>query len=233
MKKSSKRYNILLESIQELGDSTPQDAITLLKKNSSTKFIETAEAHVHLNINTKYSDQQLRSTIVLPHGTGKAIKIGVFLPEEKISDEIKSLADTIGNEELIEKINKGIIDFDVLLTIPSMMSQIARLGRILGPRGLMPTPKAGTVVELESIVDTINEFKKGKIEYRADKTGIVHSRFGKLDFSESNLLENLYALYDSIQQNKPKGVKGKYVKAFHICSTMSPSIKLDLTKFEK
>lgn len=230
MKKLSKRLQIISQKFSKITECAPKEAIHLLKEHSLTKFTETAEAHIHLNINTKYSDQQLRSTLILPYGTGKSVKLAVLIPKEKISPEISQAVDIIGDDDLLEDISSGNINFDILLTIPSMMSKVARLGRILGPRGLMPTPKAGTVVELNHILNAIEEFKKGKIEYRADKTGIVHVGFGKLNFEEEKLMENLNALYNSILQNKPKGVKGKYVKTFYICNTMSPSIKLDLTK---
>lgn len=230
MKKLSKRFRSILNDFDISSEYTPEQAINLLKTFSSVKFVETVEAHIHLNINTKYSDQQLRSTLILPYGTGKTIKLAVLLPTEKISPQLVETADIIGDNELIDEITSGNIDFDILLTIPSMMPKVAKLGRILGPRGLMPTPKAGTVVELDQIVEVIDQFKKGKIEYRADKTGIVHSRFGKSNFTTEHLLKNLTSLYDSIVQNKPKGVKGKYIKSFYICNTMSPSIKLDVTQ---
>nr|YP_011004995.1 50S ribosomal protein L1 [Analipus japonicus]WAM61858.1 50S ribosomal protein L1 [Analipus japonicus] len=203
------------------------DAIRLLKETANANFIESIEAHISLSIDPKYSDQQLRSTLILPKGTGKTKRIAVLMPLESIKPEYKELADIIGSDDLIETITKGNLDFDILISTPDMMPKLAKLGRILGPKGLMPSPKAGTVTK--DIKLTLEEFKKGKLEYRADKTGIVHLLIGKSNFSESDLLENLITVYNSIENNKPAGVKGRYFKTFHICSTMGPSIQLDIT----
>nr|YP_011006536.1 50S ribosomal protein L1 [Halosiphon tomentosus]WAM63681.1 50S ribosomal protein L1 [Halosiphon tomentosus] len=203
------------------------DAIRLLKETANANFIESIEAHISLSIDPKYSDQQLRSTLILPKGTGKTKRIAVLMPLEVITPEYKELADIIGSDDLIETITKGDLDFDILISTPDMMPKLAKLGRILGPKGLMPSPKAGTVTT--DIRVTLEEFKKGKVEYRADKTGIVHLLIGKSDFTESDLLENLAAVYNSIENNKPSGVKGRYFKTFHICSTMGPSIQIDIS----
>nr|QWK42183.1 ribosomal protein L1 [Pseudochorda nagaii] len=204
-----------------------EDAIRLLKETANANFIESVEAHISLSIDPKYSDQQLRSTLILPKGTGKTKRIAVLMPLESITPEYKELADVIGSDDLIEVITKGDLDFDILVATPDMMPKLAKLGRILGPKGLMPSPKAGTVTT--DIKLTLEEFKKGKLEYRADKTGIVHLLIGKSDFANSDLLENLIAVYNSIENNKPAGVKGRYFKTFHICSTMGPSIELDIS----
>nr|YP_009182607.1 50S ribosomal protein L1 [Undaria pinnatifida]YP_011002423.1 50S ribosomal protein L1 [Undaria peterseniana]AKG50032.1 50S ribosomal protein L1 [Undaria pinnatifida]AMM05455.1 ribosomal protein L1 [Undaria pinnatifida]UXC96943.1 50S ribosomal protein L1 [Undaria pinnatifida]UXC97081.1 50S ribosomal protein L1 [Undaria pinnatifida]UXC97219.1 50S ribosomal protein L1 [Undaria pinnatifida] len=203
------------------------DAIRLLKETANAKFIESVEAHISLSIDPKYSDQQLRSTLILPKGTGKTKRIAVLMPLESITPEYKELADIIGSDDLIEIITKGDINFDILIATPDMMPKLAKLGRILGPKGLMPSPKAGTVTT--DVKLTLEEFKKGKLEYRADKTGIVHLLIGKSDFTDSDLLENLIAVYTSIENNKPPGVKGRYFKTFHICSTMGPSIEIDIS----
>nr|QWK41755.1 ribosomal protein L1 [Akkesiphycus lubricus] len=204
-----------------------EDAIRLLKETANANFIESVEAHISLSIDPKYSDQQLRSTLILPKGTGKTKRIAVLMPVESITPEYKELADVIGSDDLIEMITKGDLDFDILVATPDMMPKLAKLGRILGPKGLMPSPKAGTVST--DIKLTLEEFKKGKLEYRADKTGIVHLLIGKSNFADSDLLENLIAVYNSIENNKPAGVKGRYFKTFHICSTMGPSIELDIS----
>lgn len=229
MKRVSKR---LKQAYQKLKPQTysPEEGITILKQTATAKFIESAEIHLGLNINPKYSDQQLRSTLILPKGTGKAKRIAVLMPREKILPEYADLANLVGSEDLIETMSRGELDFDILIATPEMMPKLAKLGRILGPKGLMPSPKAGTVsTDVEA---TLNEFKKGKLEYRADRTGIVHLSFGKVDFPESDLLENLLAVYKSIEQNKPSGVKGRYFKTISICSTMGPSIPLDLAAFK-
>nr|YP_010183026.1 50S ribosomal protein L1 [Macrocystis integrifolia]QVE47625.1 50S ribosomal protein L1 [Macrocystis integrifolia] len=202
------------------------DAIRILKETANAKFIESVEAHISLSIDPKYSDQQLRSTLILPKGTGNTKRIAVLMPLESITPEYKELADIIGSDDLIETITKGDINFDILIATPDMMPKLAKLGRILGPKGLMPSPKAGTVTT--DVKLTLEEFKKGKLEYRADKTGIVHLLIGKSNFADSDLLENLFAVYTSIENNKPPGVKGRYFKTFHICSTMGPSIEIDI-----
>lgn len=207
-----------------------EEAITLLKETANAKFTESIEVHVALAIDPKYSDQQLRSTLILPKGTGKAKRIAVLMPTESITSEYKMLADLVGSEDLIDLINQGKLDFDILLSTPDMMPKLAKVGRILGPRGLMPSPKAGTVTK--EIKITLEEFKKGKLEYRADKTGIVHLLIGKSSFTNADLLENLMSIYTSLESNRPSGVKGKYFKTFHICSTMGPSIQLDLSTFK-
>jgi len=205
-------------------------AIELLKDFPRVKFIESVEAHISLNIDPKYSDQQLRTTVILPKGTGKKVRIAVLANDEQHNLAKEAGAEIVGSDSLIDEINQGNLDFDLLIATPELMPKIAKLGRVLGPKGLMPSPKAGTVsTDLEQ---TINEFKKGKLEYRADKAGIVHLSFGKIDFSQEDLIENLKAVYLSIEQNKPSGVKGRYFKTFYICTTMSPSIRIDLTSFD-
>jgi large subunit ribosomal protein L1 len=226
MKKKSKRF----ASVDKKVDSTlysPIQAVALLKETATAKFVETAEVHIALNIDPKYSDQQLRTTLILPKGTGKIKRIAVLIQNEKITPEIESLADIVGSDSLIDSMTKGQLDFDILLSTPDMMPKLAKLGRILGPKGLMPSPKAGTVTT--EILSAINEFKGGKVEYRADKTGIVHLSFGKVNFSVEDLLENLTTVYSSVEQNKPSGVKGRYFKTLYICSTMGPSIEVDFT----
>lgn len=229
MTKTSKRWRLAKEKI-ETKLYLPYEAIQLLKETSTAKFIESAEVHLSLNIDPKYSDQQLRTTLILPKGTGKTKRIAVLVQNEKITPELEELADVIGSDTLIDSMSKGLLDFDILIATPDMMPKLAKLGRLLGPKGLMPSPKAGTVTtEVEA---TLNEFKRGKIEYRADKTGIVHLSFGKVNFTAEDLLSNLTALYNSIEQNKPSGVKGRYFKSLYISSTMGPSISIDFTAFK-
>ena len=209
---------------------SPTEAVALLKETATAKFVESAEAHISLNIDPKYSDQQLRTTLILPKGTGKTKRIAVLIQNEKITKEIEELADIVGSDTLIESMTKGQLDFDILISTPDMMPKLAKLGRVLGPKGLMPSPKAGTVTT--DIEAALNEFKQGKVEYRADKTGIVHINFGKANFSLDDLLANLTSVYSSVEQNKPSGVKGRFFKSLYICSTMGPSIQVDFSLFK-
>jgi large subunit ribosomal protein L1 len=229
MEKDSKRIKALKLLILEKSYSL-DNALSLLKQLGTTKFIESVEAHISLNIDPKYANQQLRTSLVLPNGTGKSLRIAVFTEADYVPEVLKMGATIAGSDDLIEEISSGKLDFDILITTPQLMPKLAKLGRVLGPKGLMPSPKSGTVTQ--NLKETINEFKKGKIEYRADKTGIVHLNFGKANFSEKELKENLLAVYNSIEKNKPSGVKGKYFKSFFICTTMSPSIKLELSSFK-
>ena len=230
MRKLSRRQTKNVEITKNRVYTNLEEAIQVLKQTATTKFIESVELHANLNIDPRYADQQLRTTVTLPHGIGKQLTIAVLTNEENFDEAKTAGADLIGNEELIENIIKGNIEFDLLITTPNMMPKLAKLGRVLGPKGLMPSPKSGTVSS--TLNETITEFKKGKFEYKADKTGIVHVNFGKSDFAENQLIENLQALYNSIEKNRPSGVKGKYFKSLFICTTMGPSIKLDLNSFE-
>lgn len=228
MKKRSKRLKELKTKIQKR-DYHPYEAIELLKEVATTNFTETTEAHIDLNLNPKYADQQLRSTVLLPQGTGKSIRIGVVAPTEKQAEAQQAGADVIGGEELMNEIAQGRMDFDVLLATNEMMPSIGKLGlgKVLGPKGLMPSPKAGTVTN--DIYKSVNEFKSGKIEYRADRTGTVHLAFGKANFSKEALMENLQAVQESIDRNKPSGAKGRYWETLYISNSMSPSIKVDIS----
>ena len=230
MKKDSKRLKTLKSLILEKV-YTLDNGISLLKKLANAKFLESVEAHVSLNIDPKYGNQQLRTSLVLPNGTGKSLRIAVLTESDYVPEVLKMGATLAGSDDLIEEINSGNLNFDLLITTPQNMPKLAKLGRILGPKGLMPSPKSGTVTQ--NLSATISEFKKGKIEYRADKTGIVHLSFGKADFSENQLKENLISVYQSIEKNKPTGVKGRYFKSFSICTTMSPGIFLELNTFKK
>lgn len=229
MRKLSRRQRENKKKTEGVIFSSLEEAIKTLKETSTAKFVETVELHANLNIDPKYADQQLRTTVTLPHGIGKTINIAVLTNKDNFQEAKASGADKIGSDDLIEQISQGNIDFDLLIATPEMMPKLAKLGRVLGPKGLMPSPKSGTVTT--TITNTLSDFKKGKFEYKADKTGIVHVSFGKSNFTENQLIENLTALYRSIEQNRPSGVKGKYFKNLFICSSMGPSIQLDLTVF--
>nr|YP_537019.1 ribosomal protein L1 [Neopyropia yezoensis]Q1XDE9.1 RecName: Full=Large ribosomal subunit protein uL1c; AltName: Full=50S ribosomal protein L1, chloroplastic [Neopyropia yezoensis]AGH27666.1 ribosomal protein L1 [Neopyropia yezoensis]QFZ67002.1 ribosomal protein L1 [Neopyropia yezoensis]ULU28975.1 ribosomal protein L1 [Neopyropia yezoensis]WKD83497.1 ribosomal protein L1 [Neopyropia yezoensis]BAE92462.1 50S ribosomal protein L1 [Neopyropia yezoensis] len=226
MKKFSRRLTTLKSKV-EPKLYTINEAVSILKATSNAKFKETAEAHIALGLNPKYADQQLRATVILPKGTGKLIKVAVIAKGEKLTEAISAGADVSGSEELIDEILKGRLDFDKLIATPDVMPLIAKLGRVLGPRGLMPSPKAGTVTL--DVAKAVNEFKGGKVEYRVDRTGIIHVPFGKSSFSQEDLVLNLQTIKESIDRNKPSGAKGKYWKTFFLSSTMGPSIQIDIT----
>jgi large subunit ribosomal protein L1 len=230
MRKLSRRQNENLKKIKNVVHSSLEEAINLLQETATAKFIESVELHANLNIDPKYADQQLRTTVTLPHGVGKSMRIAVLTNEANFNEAKEGGADIVGSQELIDDISQGNINFDLLVATPDMMPKLAKLGRVLGPKGLMPSPKSGTVST--SLTETLSDFKKGKFEYKADKTGVVHVSFGKANFSQSQLVENLTSLYQSIEQNRPSGVKGKYFKSLFICTSMGPSIQLDLNAFD-
>ena len=230
MRKLSRRQKNIRKKAKNNSYSNLEEAIKILKETSTAKFVETVELHANLNIDPKYSDQQLRTTLTLPNGVGKTTRIAVLTNQVNFLEATSNGADIVGDDDLIQNISEGKLDFDLLISTPEMMPKLAKIGRILGPKGLMPSSKSGT--ETTNLSSTLSDFKKGKFEYKSDKTGIVHVSFGKANFSERELLENLVSLYRSIEQNRPSGVKGKYFKSIYICSSMGPSIKIDLDAFE-
>jgi len=229
MLKLSRRHKENVKKTKNKIYTNLDEAVQVLKETATAKFVESVELHANLNIDPKYADQQLRTTVTLPHGIGKQIKIAVLTNDDNCDEVKKAGADIVGNNELIESITKGNIDFDLLIATPNMMPKLAKLGRVLGPKGLMPSPKSGTVSN--NLTTTLIDFKKGKFEYRADKTGIVHVTIGKVNFTEKQLIENLQSFYNSIEKNRPSSVKGQYFKSLSICCTMGPSIKLDSISF--
>jgi len=226
MKKTSKRFKAAAAKIEPRA-YTPLEALELVKANATAKFDETLEAHVRLGIDPKYTDQQLRTTVALPKGTGRTVRIAVITRGEKVAEAKAAGAELVGDEELVDSIAGGAMDFDLLIATPDMMPKVAKLGRVLGPRGLMPNPKTGTVTT--DIASAIKEFKAGKLEFRADRSGIVHVQFGKASFSPEDLLENLKAVQETVDRNKPSGAKGRYWKSLFITSTMGPSVEVDVT----
>ncbi|XFA73676.1 50S ribosomal protein L1 [Thermosynechococcaceae cyanobacterium Okahandja] len=225
MPKVSRRLRELYAKVEDR-PYLPLEALQLLKETATAKFPESAEAHIRLGIDPKYTDQQLRTTVALPKGTGQTIRVAVIARGEKVTEANAAGADIAGSEELIEEIQKGRMDFDLLIATPDMMPQVAKVGRILGPRGLMPSPKAGTVTF--DLPQAIAEFKAGKVEFRADRTGIVHVLFGKANFSVEDLLVNLKALQEAIDRNRPSGAKGRYWRSVYVAATMGPSIQVDI-----
>ncbi len=225
-KKISRRMKAALEKVEQKAYE-PIEALKLLKETATAKFDETAETHIRLGIDPKYSDQQLRTTVIFPKGTGQSVRVAVIARGEKVQQATDAGADVVGSEELIEEIQKGMMDFEVLIATPDMMPKVAKLGRLLGPRGLMPSPKGGTVTtDLEA---AIAEFKAGKQEFRADRTGIVHVMFGKASFAPEDLLVNLKALQETIDRNRPSGAKGRYWRSVFVSASMGPSIQVDIS----
>lgn len=224
-KKVSRRFKEALSKIEEDKAYEPLEALKLLKETATAKFDESAEAHIRLGIDPKYTDQQLRTTVSLPKGTGQTVRVAVVAKGEKVQEAKTSGADVVGEEDLISDIQKGMMDFDILIATPDMMPKIAKLGRLLGPKGLMPSPKGGTVTN--DLANAINEFKAGKLEFRADKTGIVHVLFGKVSFPVEDLLTNLKILQETIDRNRPSGAKGRYWRSIYISSSMGPSINVE------
>jgi large subunit ribosomal protein L1 len=225
MGKQSRRFKELLQKVEDKAYE-PMEALQLLKETATAKFSESAEAHIRLGIDPKYTDQQLRTTVALPKGTGQTVRVAVIAKGEKVAEASNAGADLVGSEELIAEIQGGMMDFDILIATPDVMPQVAKLGRVLGPRGLMPSPKGGTVTF--DVTQAIAEFKAGKLEFRADRTGIVHVMFGKVSFSPEDLLTNLKALQETIDRNRPTGAKGRYWRSIYVSATMGPAIQLDV-----
>ena len=228
--KRGKRYLENAKQVEKNKLYDLEEAISVLKKTANAKFDETIEAHLKLGVDGRHADQQVRGAVVLPHGTGKTVKVLVFAKGDKIDQALAAGADYAGGEELIPKIqNDGWLDFDVVIATPDMMGVVGRLGRVLGPKGLMPNPKAGTVTM--DVVKAIEEVKAGKIEYRLDKANIIHVPVGKASFSESDIADNYRALMYAVVKARPSAAKGQYLKSVTITSTMGPGLKLNPIRF--
>jgi large subunit ribosomal protein L1 len=225
MAKIGKKYAEAVKLVDANKLYDPQEAVALLKQIATAKFDETIELAVRLNVDPKYADQQVRGAVVLPHGTGKAKRVLVFAKGEKEKEANEAGADFVGADDMVQKVQGGWTDFDVAVATPDMMGQVGRLGKILGPKGLMPNPKVGTVTM--DLTRAINEIKAGKIEYRTDKAGNVQAPIGKKSFDEQKLIENLTTLVDTLVKVKPSGAKGQYIKSVTVSSTMSPGIRIN------
>ena len=228
--KRGKRYIEAAKAIDRTTLYDTADAISVVKKNAVAKFDETIEAHIRTGCDGRHADQQIRGAVVLPHGTGKKVRVLVFAKNAKADEALAAGAEYVGAEELIPKIqNEGWLDFDVVVATPDMMGVVGRLGRVLGPKGLMPNPKAGTVTM--DVTKAVQDIKAGKIEYRLDKTNIVHVPIGKASFTEEQLADNFQTLIDAILKAKPAALKGQYLRSITLTSTMGPGVKLNTAKF--
>ncbi|MBQ9870707.1 MAG: 50S ribosomal protein L1 [Eubacterium sp.] len=228
--KKGKRYLEVKKLVEKNKLYDLEEAVSILKKTANAKFDETIEAHLKLGVDGRHADQQVRGAVVLPHGTGKTVKVLVFAKGDKVDQALAAGADYAGGEELVPKIqNEGWLDFDVVIATPDMMGVVGRLGRVLGPKGLMPNPKAGTVTM--DVVKAIEEVKAGKIEYRLDKANIIHVPVGKASFEEAQIVDNYKALMYAVVKARPSAAKGQYLKSVTITSTMGPGIKLNPIRF--
>ena len=227
--KRGKKYTEAAKLVDRATQYDVAEAISLVKKTAVAKFDETVEAHIRLGVEGRHADQQVRGAVVLPHGTGKTVRVLVFAKGDKVAEAEAAGADFVGGEELIPRIqNEGWFDFDVVVATPDMMGVVGRLGRVLGPKGLMPNPKAGTVTM--DVTKAVNDIKAGKIEYRLDKANIIHCPVGKASFTEEQLTENFNTLMDAIVKAKPASAKGTYMKSVTVTSTMGPGIKVNTLK---
>ena len=225
MPKHGKNFRAAAEKVEKFKLYSPLEAVKLVKEVAPAKFDETVEAHFRLGIDTRKADQNIRGSISLPHGTGKTVRVAVFAEGEKAREAEEAGADVIGSDDLVAQIQAGEINFDAAIATPNMMAKVGRIGKILGPRGLMPNPKLGTVTM--DVVKMVGELKAGRVEYRADRYGICHVPVGKVSFDDQKLVENYAALYTEILRVKPASAKGRYVKSITLTSTMGPGVKVD------
>ena len=228
--KHGKKYNESAKLVDRANFYELEEAVALAKKTATAKFDETVEVHIRTGCDGRHADQQIRGAVVLPNGTGKTVRVLVFAKGDKVAEAEAAGADYVGGDELIPKIqNDGWLDFDVVVATPDMMGVVGRLGKVLGPKGLMPNPKAGTVTM--DVTKAINDIKAGKIEYRLDKTNIIHCPIGKVSFTEEQLTQNLNTLLDAIVKAKPSTLKGQYLRSITLASTMGPGVKVSVAKF--
>lgn len=225
MPKHGKNFRAAAEKVEKFKLYSPLEAVKLVKEVAPAKFDETVEAHFRLGIDTRKADQNIRGSISLPHGTGKTVRVAVFAEGEKAREAEEAGADVIGSDELVAAIQGGEINFDAAIATPNMMAKVGRIGKILGPRGLMPNPKLGTVTM--DVAKMVGELKAGRVEYRADRYGICHVPLGRVSFADQKLVENYAALYTEILRVKPSSAKGRYVKSIALSSTMGPGVKVD------
>jgi large subunit ribosomal protein L1 len=225
MPKHGKRYRAAAEKVDPLKPYPPREAVKLVKDLAFAKFDESVELHIRTGVDPRHADQQVRGSAVLPAGTGRAVRVVAFAEGDKAREAEAAGADVVGSDDLIQRISAGWTDFDVAVATNDMMGKVGRLGKVLGPRGLMPNPRSGTVTQ--DIGRAIREIKGGRVEFRVDRTGVIHAPIGKVSFSEDKILQNLGALVDAIVRAKPSGAKGTYLRTFNVASTMGPAVSLD------
>ncbi len=227
--KRGKRYSEAVSILEDDKEYEPIEAIDLAKKAATAKFDETVELHLRTNADPRQADQLVRGVAVLPHGVGKPVRVVVFAEGEAVSIAQEAGADFVGSDDLVKKVEGGWTDFDVSIATPDMMSRVGKLGRVLGRKGLMPNPKTGTVVQSGDVGRAVAEAKKGRVEYRLDKSSLIHVAFGKASFEPTQLMDNLTSIMDNIIRSRPSGVKGEYIRSAFLTTTMGPSIRLDVT----
>ncbi len=230
MAKRGKKYLEAVKQVDRTRPYSPEEAIDLVKKTSTSNFDATVETHICMNLDPRQADQQVRGVVSLPHGTGKEVRIVAFAEGEAAKIAEEAGADYVADDELISKIEEGWLEFDTTIAIPQMMGKVSKLGRVLGPRGMMPSPKTGTVVAPEDVPRVIDELRAGRVEFKLDKTANIHVPIGKASFQPQQLLENFAALVDAVQRARPAGAKGQYVKKIVLTSTMGPGVKVDITE---
>ena len=229
MASHGRKYREAAKLINPAENYAPVEAISLVKKTAYTKFDATVEVHLRMGVDPRQADQQVRGVVLLPHGTGKKVRILVFAEGDAARAAEEAGADFVGSDDIVKKIQEqDWLDFDVAIATPQLMGKVGRMGKILGPRGLMPNPKAGTVVSAEDLPRTITELRMGRVEFRLDKTGNMHVPIGKVSFSDQSLIENFGALVDAIQRAKPSGAKGNYIRRLYLAPTMGPGVKVDI-----
>ena len=230
MAKRGKKYLEAAKQVDRTKSYAPMEAVELVKKTSTGKFDATVETHMRMGLDSRQADQMVRGVVALPHGTGKQIRILVFAEGEAVKIAEEAGADFVADDDLIKKIEDGWLDFDATIAIPQMMSKASKLGRVLGPRGLMPSPKSGTVVDPEDIGRVIAELRQGRVEFKMDKTGNMHVGIGKVGFSPEQLFENFASLMDAVQTARPPGAKGQFIKRIVLTATMGPGVKVDIAE---
>ena len=228
MAKRGKRYSTATATIDKEFEYQPEEAVSLAKQCATAKFDETVELHLRTGADPRHADQMIRGVALLPHGVGKTVRVTVFTQGETVAIAEEAGADFVGSDEIIQRVEGGWVDFDVSIATPDMMGRIGRLGRILGRRGLMPNPRTGTVVQPDELPRAIREAKLGRVEYRVDRTSLIHVPIGKASFEVEQLLDNLTALMDNIVRARPSGVKGQYIRTAYLTTTMGPSVKMDV-----
>lgn len=230
MAKRGKKYLEAVKQVDRTRSYSPEEAIDLVKKTSTSNFDATVETHIRMNLDPRQADQHVRGVVSLPHGTGKEVRIVAFAEGEAAKIAEEAGADYVADDDLISKIEEGWLEFDTTIAIPQMMGKVSKLGRVLGPRGMMPSPKTGTVVAPEDVPRVIDELRAGRVEFKLDKTANIHVPIGKASFQPQQLLENFAALVDAVQRARPAGAKGQYVKKIVLTSTMGPGVKVDITE---